>query len=122
MISSFDSWHKEVLKAAQLIDWTDYDSNKAAVDAIIMQTSSVKLQQRAIQQNPTYNQLVNLGITQEQAKKKAGKLPGDSEKVSRLEEEVRQLKNDKFGKSKFRKESNKNFIKKDNGGDELQEV
>ena len=26
VISSFDSWHKEVLKAAQLIDWTDYDS------------------------------------------------------------------------------------------------
>ena len=118
-ISLFDSWHKEVLKAAQLIDWTDYESNKAAVDAIIMQTSSVKLQQRAIQDNPTSDQLVNLGITQEQGKKKASKLPGDSEKVSRLEEEVRQLKSDKFGKTKFRKESNKHFIKKDydGGGD-----
>ena len=58
-------------KAAKLIDWTNYGADQAAVDAIVMQTSSVKLQQRAIQDNPTYDKLVNLGISQEQAKKKA---------------------------------------------------
>ena len=25
---SFDSWHKEIRKAAQLIDWTDYDATR----------------------------------------------------------------------------------------------
>ena len=67
---SFDSWHREVYKAAKLIDWTNYGADQAAVDAIVMQTSSVKLQQRAIQDNPTYDKLVNLGISQEQAKKR----------------------------------------------------
>ena len=51
---SFDSWHKEVRKAALLIDWTGYDANSAVVDAIMMQTSSTKLQQRTIQENPSY--------------------------------------------------------------------
>ena len=90
---SFESWHTEVYKAAQLIDWTDYDAKKAAVDAIIMQTSSVKLQQKAIQENPTYEELVDLGISQEQAKKKSTKFPeGDSETVNRLKTENKRLK------------------------------
>ena len=72
---SFDSWHKEVRKAALLIDWTGYNADSATVDAIVTQTSSTKLQQRAIQENPTYDDIVNLGISQEQAKKKSAKLP-----------------------------------------------
>ena len=43
---SFDSRHKEVRKAAVLIDWTDYSTDSATVDAIVTQTSSTKLQQR----------------------------------------------------------------------------
>ena len=90
---SFDSWHREVSKAAKLIDWTGYGAEQAAVDAIVMQTSSVKLQQRAIQDNPTYDQLVNLGISQEQAKKKADGLPdGEDDVIKRLQQEVAQLK------------------------------
>ena len=90
---SFDSWHREVAKAAKLIDWTGYGAEQAAVDAIVMQTSSVKLQQRAIQDNPTYDQLVNLGISQEQAKKKADGLPdGEDDVIKRLQQEVAQLK------------------------------
>ena len=79
----FDSWHKEVRKAAQLIDWTGYNADSTTVDAIMTQTPITKLQQRAIQENPTYNEIVNLGISQEQAKKKAAKLPdGESEVVN----------------------------------------
>ena len=47
-LQSFDSWHKEIRKAAQLIDWTGYNADSATVDAIVTQTSSTKLQQRAI--------------------------------------------------------------------------
>ena len=37
---SFESWHTEVYKAAKLIDWTGYNAETAAVDALICQTSS----------------------------------------------------------------------------------
>ena len=82
---SFESWHMEIFKASKLIDWTGYNAETAAVDAIITQTSSNKLQQKAIQENPSYAELVDLGISQEQARKKAIKLPdGESETVQTL--------------------------------------
>ena len=97
---SFEAWHTQIYKAAQLIDWEGYGAEKAAVDAIIMQTSSVKLQQRAIQENPSYEELVNLGIAQEQAKKKAGDMPDqEDEKVRR----IRQNKPKKDGKKRNEK-------------------
>ena len=68
---SFHMWHMSVYKAAKLLNWTDYNADRAAVDAMVMQTSSIRLKQRAIQENPTYLQLVHLGVSQEQAKKKA---------------------------------------------------
>ena len=76
-----------------MIDWTGYGAEQAAVDAIIMQTSSSKLQQRSLQENPTYQELVDLGISQEQARRKATKLPdGDNEVVNRLKDENKKLK------------------------------
>ena len=91
---TFESWYKEVYEAAKRIDWTDYGAETATVDAIIMQTSSQKLQQKAIQENPKYNEMVDLGISMEQAKKKAESLPdGDGTDTTRaLVQEVRQLK------------------------------
>ena len=57
-----------------------------------MQTRSVKLQQKAIQDNPSYEELVKLGISQEQAKKKADSLPdGECERTRALETQVRKL-------------------------------
>ena len=44
-----------------------------------MQTSSQKLQQKAIQENPKYNEMVDLGISMEQAMKKAESLPEGEE-------------------------------------------
>ena len=67
---TFESWYKEVYEAAKRIDWTGYGAETATVDALIMQTSSHKLQQKAIQENPKYNEMVDLGISMEQAKKK----------------------------------------------------
>ena len=93
-----------VYKAATLIDWTGYSADKAAVDVIIMQTSSLKLQQRAIQENPNYEDLVNLGISQEQAKKKAMILPdGESEVVQRLKQEIDKLKGKPQGQGATKK-------------------
>ena len=71
---TFESWYKEVYEAAKRIYWTDYGAETATVDALIMQTSSQKLQQKAIQENPKYNEMVDLGISMEQAMKKAESL------------------------------------------------
>ena len=85
---SFDSWHQNVVKAAKLIDWTGYDATKAAVDALVLQTSSQKLQQRAIQENPDLDTFIALGMSQEQARKKAASMPGGQEEVvNRLQQE-----------------------------------
>ena len=91
---TFDSWYKDVYEAAKRIDWTGYGAETATVDAIIMQTTSQKLQQKAIQENPKYNELVDLGVSMEQAKKKAESLPdGEGTDTTRaLVQEVRQLK------------------------------
>ena len=97
---TFDAWHKKVYEAAKQVDWDGYDAEMAAVDAIVMQTRSTKLQQKAIQDNPSYEELVKLGISQEQAKKKADSLPdGESETTRALQMQVRKLseKLSKFG-------------------------
>ena len=44
---TFDAWHKKVYEAAKQVDWDGYDAERAAVDAIVMQTRSAKLQQKA---------------------------------------------------------------------------
>ena len=84
--------------AAKQVDWDGYNAETAVVDAIVMQTKSTKLQQKAIQNNPTYEELVKLGISQEQAKRKADALPDvESETTRALQLEVRRL-TDKLGK------------------------
>ena len=51
------------------------------------------MQQRAIQENPSYDELVNLGISREQAKKKASRLTdGEKEMVSRLQSKAKKTK------------------------------
>ena len=83
---TFDLWHKKVYEAAKQVDWEGYNAETAAVDAIVMQTKSAKLQQKAIQDNPSYEELVKLGISQEQAKRKADALPdGESETTRALQ-------------------------------------
>ena len=89
---TYDSWHRKVYEHAKLGDWEDYTAEKAAADAIIIQTSSVKLREKALQSNPTYDELNTMGHSQEQARKKAKALPeGDSDEVKMLREEVRKL-------------------------------
>ena len=56
----------------------------------MMQTSSGKLRQRALQDDPSYEELVKMGISQEQAKKKAETLPdGEGDQITRAVQEAR---------------------------------
>ena len=63
---SMDSWHQDVVKAAKLIDWTGYDATRA---------------------------FIALGMSQEQARKKAASMPGGQEEVvNRLQRENSKLR------------------------------
>ena len=57
----------EVYEADKRIDWTNYGVETVTVDALLMQTSSQKLQQMAIQENSKCAEMVDLGISMEQA-------------------------------------------------------
>ena len=46
---SFEKWSTAISNASKLIDFTHYDWKQAAVDVMILQTSSPKLRERALQ-------------------------------------------------------------------------
>ena len=87
---------KEINNAAKLIDFTDYDQKQAAVDAMILQMSSPRLRETALQENVKYDELIKLGIAKEQSQKGATMLAKASGQDPLLEtrcsEEVRRLK------------------------------
>ena len=69
------------------MDWTDYNHERVLVDGIMMQTSSGKLRRKALQDNPGYETLTKMGMSLEQAKKKA-----EATQFTRaLQEELRRL-------------------------------
>ena len=71
---TFDRWSKEITNAAKLIDYTKYNWKQAAVDATLLQTSSLKLRERALQENVSCDDLLTLGIAKEQSAKGAALL------------------------------------------------
>ena len=100
---SFEKWSQEISEAAKLIDYDNYDWKQAAVDAMLLQTTSLKLREKALSENVTYDELLKIGITKEQSEKGAALLeqasghtaPRDlDEEVRRLKIENRQLKKD----------------------------
>ena len=90
---SFEKWSVEISNAAQLIDYTDYNWKTAAVDAIILQTSSNKLREKALQEHATYDSIMEMGIVNEQSAKGAAMLTKNNTSVDpkHQEEEVRKL-------------------------------
>ena len=90
---SFERWSQEISEAAMLISYDNYDWKQATVDAILLQTSSAKLRERALQENISYDALLMMGITKEQSEKGAALLEqasGQSRQI-KIEEEVRRL-------------------------------
>ena len=64
-------YYQRVLKAARKIDWSTYTAEKAARDVIIRGCDSDKLRVKALQENPTLEDLVNTAISMENAQAKA---------------------------------------------------
>ena len=74
------------------MDWDIYDYKKAAIDTILIQTSSTKLRQKALQENPDWNQLVDMGLGQEYVQRKAQAMPDPEEsQIKALRKKVRKL-------------------------------
>ena len=88
---SFEKWSQQVSEAAKLIDYANYDWKQAAMDAMILQTSSGKLREKALQENIGYEGLLKIGIAKEQSEKGAAMLEQASGQ-NRVEEEVRRLR------------------------------
>ena len=93
---SFEKWSQEVANAAQLISYEQYDWKQATVDAILLQTSSPKLRERALQENTSYDDLMRMGVTKEQSARGAALLEqasggSSSHSKVKIEEEVRKL-------------------------------
>ena len=109
---SFERWSVEISDSAKLINYDDYNWEKAAVDAIILQTSNPKLRERALQDNVSYDELIKLGITKEQSAKGAAMLEeacGKSYPESTVEDEVRRLTlENKELKTKYKNQQGKN--------------
>ena len=89
---SFEKWSHELSEAAKLISYDNYDWKQAAVDAMILQMSSSKLREKALNENVSYDDLIKLGITKEQSEKGAALLEQASGSSRGLDEEVRRLK------------------------------
>ena len=92
---SFESWSKKTSSAAKLINFEGYNWKQATVDSLILQTSSPKLRERALQDNINYEDLLKLGIAKEQSQKGAALLEKASGQdpllMSCTTEEVRHL-------------------------------
>ena len=83
---SFEKWSVEISNAAQLIDYSDYSWQQAAVDAMVLQTSNAKLRERALQDNVNYDTLMTLGVAKEQSARGAAtmeKLVANQAKLTR---------------------------------------
>ena len=78
---TFDRWSKEITNAAKLTDYTNYNWKQAAVDAILLQTSSPKLRECTLQENVSCDDLLTLGIAKEQSAKDAALLEKASEQL-----------------------------------------
>ena len=92
---TFEAWHRTILETARRIDLAGYGSEKAAVDAVLIQTSSRRLRQKALQVDPDWDQLVDMARSQEQAQRKAQEMPGTGEDaMSVLQERVKRLQDE----------------------------
>merc|ERR1719206_434242 len=71
---SFDSWVQLVVEQAKRCDWVGYDEDKAARDAILYQMDDRKLKKKIIAEDTSLQEVIKMGIANEQAGKAADRL------------------------------------------------
>ena len=94
----FREWSQLVIEQANRCDWNQYDQSKAARDAILFQMEDQKLRRKIIAEDPGLEEVIKMGIANEQATKVADRFKAKPEqedpknKIAALEEQVRALK------------------------------
>ena len=91
------SWWSKVKEQADKCTFTDYTKEKAAKDAILFQTSDVKLRKKILAEDVGLDDLVKLGLAHEHTNTKSDQLGGTKDQdasVRRvIQEEVRRMNN-----------------------------
>ena len=84
-----------VVEQANRCDWSQYDKSKAARDLILFQMENKKLRMKIIAEDPVLQEVIKLGIANEQAVKVADRFKPEQEaaktRIAALEEQVRAL-------------------------------
>ena len=94
----FREWSQLVVEQADRCDWSQYDKSKAARDAILFQMEDKKLRRKIIAEDPGLDEVIKLGIANEQATKVADRFKAKPEqeapkdRIAALEDQVRALK------------------------------
>ena len=71
---TFVEWYPKVYEQAKMCDFTEYSAERAARDAMTIQTSDNKLRKKALTEAPTYAQFIKAGIAMESSKAQAEKM------------------------------------------------
>ena len=71
---SFSEWYPQVLEQAKLCNFTGYDYQKAARDAMTMQTENSKLRKYYLAEGPDFEKFVKQGLTLESSTAQAEKI------------------------------------------------
>ena len=93
----FREWSQLVVEQANRSDWSQYDKSKAARDAILFQMEDKKLRRKIIAEDPALQEVIKLGIANEQSVKVVDRFKPKLEqeapktRIAALEERVRAL-------------------------------
>ena len=71
---TFVEWYPKVYEQAKMCDFMEYSAERAARDAMTIQTSDNKLRKKALTEAPTYAQFIKAGIAMESSKAQAEKM------------------------------------------------
>ena len=95
---SFSSWWSKVKEQADKCTFAGYNGEKAAKDAILFQTSDVKLRKKILAEDMGLDDLVKLGLAHEHTNTKSDQLGNTNDQdasVRRvIQEEVRRMNNE----------------------------
>ena len=101
---AFSSWWAKIKEQAEKCNFEGYDSKSAARDAILFQTSDVKLRKKVLAEDYGLDETIKLGLAHEQSEAKAAIMENKDDKSNDVrkivEEEVARLNTDRSVKLK----------------------
>lgn len=104
---AFASWWTNMKEQAEKCDFTVYNKDSAARDAILFQTSNAKLRKRILAEDYSLEETVKIGLAYKHSDSKAkvmdgSKLESEVSRIQQLENQVARLQADrKTGKPRF---------------------